>query len=137
MNQAIKETLEKQLQILSERSIRERGELVPDLTRAMISVAQFLNDDITPFHDLIVDTVTGEVNRQLDERDTALAESLLTAAKEQSNRSEKDFEELTELCRPVVEYIQKKWHPHTRIIIDWDRASIFTEQRGVSFQVPD
>ena len=47
------------------------------------------------------------------------------------------LKELEELCRPVVEYIQKQWHPHTRIIVDWDRASVFEEQYGVPFQVPD
>ena len=51
--------------------------------------------------------------------------------------SEADQQEFEKLCAPVVDYIQKKWHPHTRIIIDWDRASIFTEQLGVPFQVPD
>lgn len=44
MTALIKETLEKQLQILSERSIRERGEILPDITRAMINVACYLDD---------------------------------------------------------------------------------------------
>ena len=50
---------------------------------------------------------------------------------------ERDLYEFEELCRPIVEYIQKKWHPHTRIIIDWDRASLCEEQLGVPFRVPD
>lgn len=53
------------------------------------------------------------------------------------DKHDREIAELKELCRPVVEYIQKKWHPHTRIIIDWDRASIFTEECGIPFQVPD
>lgn len=51
--------------------------------------------------------------------------------------SELDIEEFEKICRPVVEYIQEKWHPHTRIIIDWDRAVICEEQMGIPFQVPD
>lgn len=43
MNQLIKETLEKQMQILSERSQRERGEVLPDLTSQMIELAKFLD----------------------------------------------------------------------------------------------
>ena len=45
MNLTIKETLEKQLQILSERSIRERGEILPDLTRVMIEIAKYLDSE--------------------------------------------------------------------------------------------
>lgn len=51
--------------------------------------------------------------------------------------TDSEIKEFEELCRPVVEYIQKKYHPHTRIIIDWDRASIYEEQMGIPFQVPD
>lgn len=49
----------------------------------------------------------------------------------------RDLDELKELCRPVVEYLQKKYHPHARIIVEWDRASLVKDLYGVSFQVPD
>lgn len=52
-------------------------------------------------------------------------------------QADRDLDELEELCRPVVEYLQKKYHPHARIIIDWDRASLFKEMYGIPFQVPD
>lgn len=55
----------------------------------------------------------------------------------QDTWSEQDQQEFEKLCAPVVEFIQRKFHPHTRIIIDWDRASIFEEQFGLPFQVPD
>lgn len=51
--------------------------------------------------------------------------------------SEDDIDEFEEICRPVVEYIQKKWHPHTRVIIDWDRASIYEERLGIPFHFGD
>lgn len=49
----------------------------------------------------------------------------------------RDLDELKELCRPVVEYLQKKYHPHARIIAEWDRASLVKDLYGVPFQVPD
>lgn len=79
MSTLIKETLEKQLQILSERSIRERGEILPDLTRAMINVAYYLEDKANESKETIGDLIALEVNKQLDEHDTALAESLNSA----------------------------------------------------------
>lgn len=82
MTALIKETLEKQLQILSERSIRERGEILPDITRAMINVAYYLDDKTNESKETIGDLVAIEVNKQLDEHDTALAESLNSAIRE-------------------------------------------------------
>lgn len=79
MNQYIKETLEKQLQILSERSIRERGEILPELTRVMLNLAQYLEG---AGYDTLSDLVAIEVNKQLDEHDTELAESLNASIKE-------------------------------------------------------
>ena len=51
--------------------------------------------------------------------------------------SERDLVEFEELCRPLVEYLQKKYHPHAWIIIEWDRATLTEDVRGVPFQVPD
>lgn len=50
---------------------------------------------------------------------------------------ERDLKEFEEVCRPVVEYIQKKHHPNTWIIIEWDRATLTEDTFGVPFQVPD
>lgn len=47
------------------------------------------------------------------------------------------IDELRRICRPVVEYLQKKWHPHARIIIDWDRVSLYQEELGIPFRVSD
>lgn len=54
-----------------------------------------------------------------------------------SEPTDRDLDELKELCRPVVEYLQKKYHPHARIIIEWDRASLTEDLCGIPFQVPD
>ena len=48
-----------------------------------------------------------------------------------------NLEEIANLCRPVVEYIQKKYHPYTRIIIEWDRATLAEDTFGIPFRVPD
>ena len=45
--------------------------------------------------------------------------------------------EFAKLCAPLIEHLHKHWHPHTRIIIDWDRVSLCQEECGVPFQVPD
>ena len=58
-------------------------------------------------------------------------------SKSEHEQQMRDLDELEELCRPVVEYLQKKWHPHARIIVEWDRASLSTEQFGIPFPVPD
>ena len=55
----------------------------------------------------------------------------------QKKWSERDLEEFEELCRPLVEYLQKKYHPHAWIIIEWDRATLTEDVRGVPFQSPD
>ena len=52
-------------------------------------------------------------------------------------RSENGIEEFETLCRPLVEYLQKKHDPHTWIIIEWDRATLAKDRYGVPFQVPD
>lgn len=55
-----------------------------------------------------------------------------------SKPTARDMEELRELCRPVVEYIQKKYgSPHHRIIIDWSSAIVVQDLRGVGFNPPD
>lgn len=51
--------------------------------------------------------------------------------------SKSEQKELEKLCAPLVKYIQKKWHPHTRIIIEWDRASLSQEALGLPFPIPD
>lgn len=63
MTPLIKETLEKQLQILSERSTRERGEILPDLTQAMLSVANYLEKE--PSKEL-KNVIADEVEEQMD-----------------------------------------------------------------------
>lgn len=53
-------------------------------------------------------------------------------------QNENESEELRKVCRPVVEYIQKKYgSPHHRIIIDWSSAVVIQDLRGVGFNPPD
>ena len=56
---------------------------------------------------------------------------------QQKEWSEDDSKEFEDLCRPLVEYLQKKYHPHAWIIIQWDRATLTQDLCGVPFQVPD
>ena len=53
---------------------------------------------------------------------------------EEQNRAAEEFKEV---CRPVVEYIQKNYTPHTRVIIDWASAILLSEEMGTPYQVPD
>jgi hypothetical protein len=49
--------------------------------------------------------------------------------------TEKLKEEFKELCKPLNEWLQKNYHPHTRIIIDNDSAEIVEGTMAVSFEV--
>lgn len=48
-----------------------------------------------------------------------------------------DIEEFEKLCAPLVKFLQTKCHPHAHILIDWDRAVLVKDVRGVGFEVPD
>ena len=51
---------------------------------------------------------------------------------------EKDkADEFKELCRPLNEWLQKNYNPHTKIIIENDRAEVVISDMGVPFQVID
>ena len=45
-----------------------------------------------------------------------------------------DFRKLVE---PLIEYIRKNYHPHTRIIIDFDSAEIVVGVKGELFEYFD
>ena len=48
-----------------------------------------------------------------------------------SNIKKPDFRVLTE---PLVEYLRKNYHPHARIIIDFDSAEIVEGVQGEHFE---
>lgn len=48
-----------------------------------------------------------------------------------------ELKEFQDVCRPVVEYLQTKCDPHTRIIIEWDRVSLNYERLGIPVDIPD
>lgn len=48
-----------------------------------------------------------------------------------------EWEEFERVCRPAVEFLQKRYHPHAHIIIDWDRATLVKDLKGLPFKVPD
>lgn len=57
---------------------------------------------------------------------------------EHAKRDKYDFDEFKAVCRPVVEYIQKKYgSPHHRVIIDWSSAVVVEDLHGVGFTPPD
>jgi galactose-1-phosphate uridylyltransferase len=49
--------------------------------------------------------------------------------------TEKLKEEFKELCKPLNEWLQKNYHPHTRIIIENDHAEIVEGVMGIPFEV--
>ena len=48
-----------------------------------------------------------------------------------------ELKEFQDACRPAIEYLQTKCNPHTRIIVEWDRASLTDDRLGIPFAVPD
>jgi hypothetical protein len=54
--------------------------------------------------------------------------------------SQKDIDrqtELKELCKPLNEWLQKNYDPHTKIIIENDHAEVVSSIIGVPFKVLD
>lgn len=49
-----------------------------------------------------------------------------------------EWEEFEKACRPAVEFLQKRYcTPHHHIIIDWDRATLVKDLKGLPFKCPD
>lgn len=51
--------------------------------------------------------------------------------------ADKDLEELKQLAAPLVDYLRKKHHPHTAIVVTDDRAVLLEEMMGVPFPIED
>jgi hypothetical protein len=49
--------------------------------------------------------------------------------------TKKLMEEFRELCKPINEWLQKNYHPHTKIIIENDYAEIVEGTMAVHFEV--
>lgn len=47
------------------------------------------------------------------------------------------IEELEKIVQPVVEYINKKYDPHTSIIVEFDKARIVRDEMQVIFEISD
>lgn len=45
--------------------------------------------------------------------------------------------EFRELAEPLVRFLQKNYHPHAKIIINYDSAEIVVGEIGESFDIPD
>jgi len=45
------------------------------------------------------------------------------------------MEEFEKLCKPLNEWLQKNFNPHTKIIIENNHAGIVEEIAGVPFEV--
>lgn len=48
-----------------------------------------------------------------------------------------ELEELKVLARPLVEYLRKKHHPHTAIMVTDERAVLVEEVTSVPFELED
>ena len=46
-------------------------------------------------------------------------------------------EEFTKLVQPLVEYLRKHYHPHARIIIDYESAEIVEGVLGETFKIEE
>lgn len=49
------------------------------------------------------------------------------------NQAKAALDELESLSRPLVEYLRKKHHPHTAIVVTDERAVLVEEMLGVPF----
>jgi len=50
---------------------------------------------------------------------------------------EATLEEFEELCKPLNDWLQKNFDPHTKIIIESDHAVIVKDYMGLPFEVLD
>jgi len=68
---------------------------------------------------------------------TNLAESIKKEKKEKSHERTQQIlpEEFKELCKPLNDWLQKNYPPHTRIIIENDYAEIVEGIMGIPFEV--
>jgi len=51
--------------------------------------------------------------------------------------NETKMKEFEELCKPLNKWLQKNYHPHTKIIIETDSAEIVEGVMAVPFEVVD
>jgi hypothetical protein len=47
------------------------------------------------------------------------------------------MDEFKALCKPLNEWLQKNYHPHTKIIIETDSAEIVEGTMAVPFEIKD
>lgn len=81
MENFIKDTLKKQMQILSERSVRENGEYLAPITEQMIELAKLLDPEVSLSES---DLNSGEcesglrkiINEEIDKRNRKFAEEM-------------------------------------------------------------
>jgi hypothetical protein len=52
-------------------------------------------------------------------------------------KNERLMEELKELSKPLNDWLQKNYHPHARIIIEFDHAEVVEGAMAVPFEVKD
>ena len=52
-----------------------------------------------------------------------------------TERQEDLENEFESLCKPLNSWLQKNFHPHTRIIIEFDRAEIVESYMATPFEV--
>ena len=53
---------------------------------------------------------------------------------EREKRREK-MKEFKDLCKPLNEWLQKNYHPHTIVIIENNGAQILEQKMGIPFEV--
>ena len=56
---------------------------------------------------------------------------------EENMDDKKLIEEFKVLCKPLNDWLQKNYNPHTKIIIETDHAEIVQELIGIPFEVMD
>lgn len=44
------------------------------------------------------------------------------------------FDEITNMCEPIIEYLTKHHDPHTRVIISVDSIEIITTELGIPLE---
>lgn len=72
MENFIKDTLKKQMQILSERSVRENGEYLAPITAQIIELAKLLDPEVS----LSESELRKIINEEIDKRNRKFAEEM-------------------------------------------------------------
>ena len=123
------DNLLKRLSALEERF----GNNIRTLSASIAAVWGFLiDDDLATIAEL--EALAKNALTVMTKEGTTDPRILFTEPQDTPAESKFDSEEFERLVKPLIEFLQTKCHPHTSIIVEYNRASLVEEIRGY---VPD